>query len=59
MAISAADVKTLREATGLGMMECKKALEDSGGDQEKAVDILRTASRRQLWDDTDQTQTRD
>jgi len=41
MAISAADVKALREATGLGMMECKKALEESGGDQEKAVDILR------------------
>ena len=41
MAISAADVKKLREATGLGMMECTKALEESGGDQDKAVEVLR------------------
>ncbi len=41
MAISPADVKRLREATGLGMMECKKALEETGGNQEKAVELLR------------------
>ncbi len=41
MAISANDVKELRERTGAGMMECKAALEETGGDQEKAIDILR------------------
>jgi elongation factor Ts len=41
MSISAADVKALRERTGAGMMECKRALEESGGDPEKAVEILR------------------
>jgi elongation factor Ts len=41
MAISAADVKKMREATGLSMMDCKKALEETGGDQEKAIEILR------------------
>jgi elongation factor Ts len=39
--ISAAAVKDLREKTGAGMMECKKALTDAGGDFEKAIDILR------------------
>ncbi len=39
--ISASSVKDLREKTGVGMMEAKKALEESGGDFEKAVDILR------------------
>jgi elongation factor Ts len=39
--ISATDVKTLRERTGAGMMECKSALQESGGDMEKAIDILR------------------
>ena len=41
MSISAADVKKLREATSAGMMECKKALEEAGGDFDKAVEILR------------------
>ena len=41
MAISAAEVKKLREATGLGMMQCKEALQEAGGDQEKAVELLR------------------
>ncbi len=40
-AISAGVVKELREKTGAGMMECKKALTDAGGDFEKAIDILR------------------
>ncbi len=39
--ISAADVKKLRDITAAGMMECKKALEESGGDFDKAVEILR------------------
>jgi elongation factor Ts len=39
--ITASAVKDLREKTGAGMMECKKALAESGGDFEKAVDLLR------------------
>jgi elongation factor Ts len=42
MEISAQLVKQLRERTGAGMMECKKALQETGGDIEKAVDVLRT-----------------
>ena len=38
---SAADVKRLRELTGAGMMDCKKALEEAEGDFDKAVEILR------------------
>jgi elongation factor Ts len=34
-------VKRLRQATGVGIMECKKALEESGGDMEKAIKLLR------------------
>lgn len=41
MSISAAQVKELRERTGSGMMECKKALLDAAGDMEAAVEILR------------------
>jgi elongation factor Ts len=41
MAIAAKDVKELRERTGVGMMECKGALEEAGGDMEKAIDLLR------------------
>ena len=40
--ITAALVKELREQTGAGMMECKKALAEADGDMEKAVDVLRT-----------------
>jgi elongation factor Ts len=39
--ISAQDVKTLRERTGAGMMDCKAALQEAGGDLDKAVEILR------------------
>ena len=39
--ITAADVKDLRERTGAGMMDCKKALDETGGDMEAAVDWLR------------------
>lgn len=50
-AITPAAIKALREKTGAGMMECKAALTESGGDEEKAVDILRkrglaTASKK-------------
>src|SRR5256714_3137753 len=38
---SAADVKKLRDATGAGMMECKKALEEADGNYDKALEILR------------------
>lgn len=39
--ISAGQVKELRERTGAGMMDCKKALEATGGDMEKAIEFLR------------------
>ena len=39
--ISAADVKALRERTGAGMMDCKRALQESGGDIDKAIEWLR------------------
>jgi len=42
--ISASLVKELRERTGLGMMECKKALEEAGGDLARAEDVLRVRS---------------
>ncbi len=41
MAYTATDVKNLRERTGAGMMDCKKALDETGGDLEAAVDQLR------------------
>ncbi len=41
MAVTAADVSKLRKATGAGMMDCKKALEEANGDFEKAIDIIR------------------
>lgn len=41
MAITAQMVKELREKTGAGMMDCKKALQETNGDMEKAIDFLR------------------
>ncbi|MFT9494977.1 translation elongation factor Ts [Anaerosolibacter sp.] len=41
MAVTAGMVKELRESTGAGMMDCKKALEETNGDMEKAVEVLR------------------
>lgn len=46
MSISAADVKKLRDITGAGMMDCKKALTESGGDYDKAIDILRKKGQK-------------
>ena len=43
MTITADQVKQLREMTGAGMMECKKALSETGGDLNKAIDALRKA----------------
>ncbi len=55
MEIKAADVKALRDATGAGMMECKKALTEAAGDMERAKQILRErglASARKLSERT-------
>ena len=41
MAYTALDVKTLRDRTGLGMMDCKKALDENNGDMDKAIEWLR------------------
>jgi elongation factor Ts len=41
MSISTSEIKELREQTGVGMMECKKALTEASGDLNKALDILR------------------
>ncbi|EDP72937.1 translation elongation factor Ts, partial [Hydrogenivirga sp. 128-5-R1-1] len=41
MAVDAKLVKTLRDMTGAGFMECKKALEETGGNLEEAVEVLR------------------
>ena len=45
---TAADVKKLREMTGSGMMDCKKALEETGGDFEKAVEVLRVQGAKDV-----------
>ncbi|GAA5222400.1 translation elongation factor Ts [Membranihabitans marinus] len=44
--ITAADVKKLRDQTGAGMMDCKKALVEADGDYEKAIEILRTKGQK-------------
>ena len=44
--VSAADVKNLREATGAGMMDCKKALVEAGNDFDKAIDVLRKKGQK-------------
>lgn len=46
-AIKAGDVKALRDRTGAGMMDCKSALQEAGGDIDKAVDILRVKGQAQ------------
>lgn len=46
MSISAKDVKALREQTGAGMMDCKKALQEADGDFDKAVEILRKKGQK-------------
>jgi elongation factor Ts len=46
MSITAADVNKLRQRTGAGMMDCKKALTEANGDFEKAIDILREKGQK-------------
>jgi elongation factor Ts len=48
MAVNAADVKALREMTGVGIMDCKKALVETGGDTKKAVEYLRKMGLKTL-----------
>ena len=48
MAITAQEVNKLRQMTGAGMMDCKKALTEAEGDFEKAIDILRKVRKFQL-----------
>jgi len=48
--ITAQDVKALRERTGAGMMDCKKALTESGGDVEQAIEILRKKQGKRIED---------
>src|SRR3712207_2213819 len=45
--ISAGDVKALRERTGAGMMDCKRALQEAGGDMDKAIELLRVSGQAQ------------
>ena len=47
MSVSAADVKALRDRTGAGMMDCKAALQETGGDFDKAVEVLRVKGQAQ------------
>ncbi|HYF27737.1 MAG TPA: translation elongation factor Ts [Baekduia sp.] len=46
--ITASDVKALREQTGAGMMDCKKALQEADGDMEKAVELLKVKMGKAL-----------
>jgi elongation factor Ts len=48
--ISAQDVKALRERTGAGMMDCKKALTEAGGEIERAIEILRVKQGKKVQD---------
>ena len=48
--ISASDVKALRERTGAGMMDCKKALTESAGDVDKAIELLRVKAGKRIED---------
>lgn len=55
MGISLDDVKKLREATGASMMACKKALEESSGDYDKAVDSLRKRGEAKAAEKSERT----
>jgi elongation factor Ts len=48
--ISAKDVKALRDRTGAGMMDCKKALTEAAGDLEKAIELLRLRQGKKIQD---------
>lgn len=55
MAITTAQIKQLREATGAGVLDCRKALEQADGDYEKAVDFLREKGLAQAAKRSDRT----
>ena len=55
--ISAKDVKALRDRTGAGMMDCKKALSEAAGDLEKAIEILRVKQGKKIQDLGERTAT--
>jgi elongation factor Ts len=55
--ISAKEVKALRERTGAGMMDCKKALTEAQGDMEKAIEILRLQQGKKIQDLGERTAT--
>jgi elongation factor Ts len=55
--ISAKDVKALRDRTGAGMMDCKKALTDAEGDIEKAIELLRLKQGKKIQDLGERTAT--
>jgi elongation factor Ts len=55
--ISAKEVKALRERTGAGMMDCKKALAEAQGDVEKAIEILRLQQGKKIQDLGERTAT--
>ena len=48
MAVTASMVKELRELTGAGMMDCKKALNETNGDMDAAIEYLRTMVKQQI-----------
>ncbi|HEX2105276.1 MAG TPA: translation elongation factor Ts [Solirubrobacteraceae bacterium] len=55
--ITASDVKELRQRTGAGMMDCKAALQEAGGDMDKAVEILRVKMGSKIGKLADRTAT--
>jgi elongation factor Ts len=55
--ISAKDVKALRDRTGAGMMDCKKALAEAGGEIDKAIEILRLRQGKKIQDLGERTAT--
>src|SRR6202163_4548593 len=55
--IAAKDVKALRERTGAGMMDCKRALTEAQGDLEKAIEILRVRQGKKIQDLGERTAT--
>src|SRR5437870_11209412 len=57
MEISAKEVKALRERTGAGMMDCKRALAEAQGDVEKAIEILRVQQGKKVQDLGERTAT--
>lgn len=48
MEITSAQIKELRDQTGISVMQCKKALEEAGGDMQKALVILKNAAAKPL-----------